>query len=145
VATGLKVRIAPPENGWLDVTIRGRAVTVSFTASYTPHDSVTELATALVRLVEFGASSEVMWNQEPGTVRIAVGRRGAIAQLRIEVLAEPERAVLLMHEASAAEIAIPFAVALDALRNVMVDEHYEASWRHPFPHAAVDTLLGRES
>lgn len=145
VADELKVRIAPPEHGWLDVTIEAQAVSVSFTASYTPHDSVTELAAALVRLVDSGASSEVMWNQEPDKMRIAVGCEGAIAQLRIEAVAEPGPAVLLTHEAPAAEIVIPFAVALDAIRNVMVDEQYEAGWRHPFPHAAVNRLLGRES
>jgi hypothetical protein len=141
VSDALQVRFSPPEHGWLDVAIVCPPDTVTFTASYTPRDSVSELAAALIRVARADGVAEVVWNQEPDEMTTVFRRRGAMVELRVDAVSHSQRTSLITHHAAAAEIVRAFAEALDRVRTAPSEFDYEDAWRHAFPHEAVDRLM----
>ena len=54
-----------PEHGWLRIRIQAHGDEIDMTASYTPYDSITELAAALNRILNGSEVEEVHINEEP--------------------------------------------------------------------------------
>lgn len=147
VSDALHVRMAPPVAGWIDVTIDvtidRTPVTVTFSASHTPWDSIGELAAALLRVAQAQTVAEVFWNEEPDEIRTTFSRRGGMIELRVDAHERSRRtarpSTLFTHEARVDEIIEPFVAALNGVRANAAD--YESSWGCAFPDDALQRLL----
>lgn len=61
----LHINFSGPTNGWLGIKIQAEGGEISVNASYTPYDTLTEFAEALVRILELGSSRPIRINEEP--------------------------------------------------------------------------------
>ncbi len=147
-ARPLTCRFEPPEHGWLRVRIESLPNAVSLSVSDTPLDSVSELATVLLRVLRFQGNGEVGWNEEPDTVLTAFQRRGDRIRLRVDIVARDQRTTLLEHDGTASSVVAAFLSGLKQLDAECAHCEFEAGWRHPFPRGAVaqlDRLLDAEA
>ncbi len=62
---GLRLDIEPPVHGWATVRLTAPGVSLEFAASYTPRDSIGDLARAATGLVAGEPEQVVTWNTEP--------------------------------------------------------------------------------
>ena len=127
----------------MDVTIESSPVTVAFSASYVPRDTVSDLAAALLRITQAQTSVVVSWNQEPDQMLLEFSRVGGLVELRVDGVDDSQRSkrsTLLAHQARVTETVRPFVHALSGLECAVSDSAYESGWHYPFPHDAVERL-----
>ena len=62
---GLRLDIEPPLAGWAMVRLTAPGVRLEFAASYTPWDSINQLAQATAGLLAGLPEQVVAWNTEP--------------------------------------------------------------------------------
>jgi hypothetical protein len=139
-ARRLTCHFEPPEHGWLRVRIESLPNAVSLSASHRPLDSVSELATVLLRVLRFRGNGEVSWNEEPDTMLTAFQRRGDRLRLRVDIVARGQRTTLLEHDGTARSVVAAFLSGLKQLDAECAHGEFEAGWRHPFPRDAVAQL-----
>ena len=65
MASGLRLDIESPKHGWTDVRLTAPGVELAFTASYTPRDSISDLAHAAMGVIAGVPDQVVTWNGEP--------------------------------------------------------------------------------
>ena len=129
-----------PSQGWIGVQVDCPPVTVAFTASYTPRDSVSELSAALLRIALSQGTAAVIWNQEPDELRFEFLRRGSQVELDISLASGSQLSTLGTYRGNVDGVIEPFVNALASLRAVVTAEQYERGWQHPFPSEAVEEL-----
>ena len=61
----LHINFSGPQHGWLGIKIQAEGGEISVNASYTPYDTLTEFAEALVQILESGSCSPIRINEEP--------------------------------------------------------------------------------
>jgi hypothetical protein len=136
----LTCRFEPPEHGWLGLRLERLPDVVTFTASHTPCDSVSELAGVLLRVLRFGVAGEVAWNEEPTVTVTAFELDGDRVRLRVLAVPQGRRAMLLEHDDTVHSVATAFVSGLHRLDADCAEGQYEAGWGHPFPRDAVAQL-----
>jgi hypothetical protein len=65
MADELRLDIDPPVHGWAIVRLTAPNNSLEFSASYTPRDSITDLARAASALLAGVPTAAVIWNTEP--------------------------------------------------------------------------------
>jgi hypothetical protein len=72
----LHINFSGPQLGWLGIKIQAEGGEICVNASYTPHDTLTEFAEALVQILELGSSRPIPINEEPQESVLQFDREG---------------------------------------------------------------------
>ena len=146
MASRLRMDVEAPAHGWTTIRLTVPGVQLEFTASYTPRDSIGDLARAASGLLAGLPDSVVIWNTEPVEYEfrfVVVGTR-----TRLEVHEFPDfrcegRDVvrpLVAVEEDTSTVARALWRGLRWLQGAMPEEDFAASWRHSFPRDVVERL-----
>ncbi len=146
MASGLRLDIGKPVYGWAAVRLTVPGTRLEFAASYTPRDSIGDLASVANGLIAGTPESVVIWNTEPVEYEFRLVAGGG--RTRLEVHKFPDfrrrgrrlRTPLAAAEEDTSTAARVLWRALRRLQGAMPEVEFEASWRHPFPLRAVERL-----
>jgi hypothetical protein len=134
-----------PEDGWLGFRIEATGFAFEDSFSYTPSDTVTELAEAVDAVVCHPGERSVILHLEAVEIELQFERK-VVGLVSVRGFQHPDSA-----RSSAGEhlfsAAIPARAlgksvgrSLRSLSSRLPDEQYERAWRRPFPHRIVDQL-----
>jgi len=146
MAEALRLDIGPPANGWATVRLTAPAGTLEFAASYTPRDSIGELARAVAGLMAGVPELLVVWNTEPDKYEFRFETADGRTRLEVRHFPDSRRQrgrggkVAAVVEGEAATIALALWRGLRRLQGAVPAEEFAAAWRHPFPAAVVEQL-----
>jgi hypothetical protein len=145
MADRIRLDIEPPINGWAKVRLTGPEVLVEFVASYTPSDSIGELARAAKSLLAGLPEQVVVWNTEPIEYEFRFVMTGGRTSL--EVWQFPDGRT---RRCPAAPIGVVEGATIDVVRAVwrglrrlqgaISSAPFEAAWGHPFPAETVEQV-----
>jgi hypothetical protein len=138
--------IEKPAHGWATVRLTLPDAQLEFVASYTPRDSICELARVASGLIKGMPESVVIWNTEP--VEYEFRFVAADGRTRLEVHEFPDfrrqgpsaRKPLVAVEEDSRLVARALWRGLRRLQGMIPVEEFAASWGHPFPLDAVERL-----
>jgi len=136
MSNNYRVRFEKPVVGGLPITLTTNSNTVSFVASHTPYDSLSELVTTLITVVlEDTIHKPVRWNTEPIEYEFLFTTDGdTIAHTVIQwpdaTRQRENSKIVFVMRGSRMEIALPYWRALRQLES-HTTETWE--WQHPFP------------
>lgn len=142
-----KVRFHDVKNGWMTVVITSFEQSLSFSASYTPYDSIQELVNALFDFLSWSESESVVrWNEQPNEYQFIFVNAGGKAEFKVYEISqrvsgkslEPVFSVSGSH----LQIALPFWRALRDLETTPA-HNYEAEWRKSFPSRELAVLTAK--
>jgi hypothetical protein len=146
MAEGLRLDIEPPAHGWAIVRLAAPGVALEFAASYTPRDSIADLAGASAGLAAGVPDQVVTWNTEPAEYVFRFVADGGRARLEVHQFRDDrgERAragtPAAVIEGDALAIARALWRGLRRLQGAVPAEEFAAAWGHPFPSAIVARL-----
>jgi hypothetical protein len=143
---GLRLEIGPPAHGWATVRLTAPGVALEFTASYTPRDSISDLARVADGLVAGVPEQIITWNTEPREYDFRFTTAGGWTRLEVRQFPDSRRqrghggtaAVVL--EGGTVAVARALWRALRRLQGTVAAEEFAMAWRHPFPAATVEQL-----
>jgi hypothetical protein len=146
VADKLRLEIGPPVNGWVQVRLTAPDVDIEFAASYTPRNSISDLARAAVGLLADVPEQIVTWNNEP--VEFDFRFTTDHDQTRLEVHKFPDHrrhshraeVPVALFEGDTRTIARALWQALRGLQVALSLEAFEKTWHHPFPVSTMERL-----
>jgi hypothetical protein len=142
----LRLDIEPPVHGWATVRLSAPGVAVEFAASFTPWDSIGDLARAAAGLVAGVPEQVVAWNTEPVEYEFRFVTTSGRTRLEVHEFPDHRRhwrrteIPLTVVEGTPVAIARPLWRGLRRLQGAVSAEEFTAGWRHPFPAAAVERL-----
>ena len=142
----LRVQLEPPEKGigLIRVTFGERQIERSF--SYSPADTISELAEAVDAVVTAGGKRTVVFHGGPDELEFSFDRGDAADGISLTVTAFEGRSrdrsgdEFLKLRTSPQLLGKLFWRALRDLEGAMSPQDYAAEWRHPFPHRIVAQL-----
>jgi hypothetical protein len=139
----LKVEFSPPRNGWIQLTLGSGDQGLTIPVSYTPFDSLEEIASAVASFLEGGRQAVARLNCEPEEYEVVFEPGARSRELRVRVVCYPRgrRArsaveAALVHEGDAIQIGRTFWRAFRKLES-RFDVHH---WIHDFPSRTVRSL-----
>ena len=139
----LRVHIEEPISGWLPITVVANDATLSFVASHTPYDSLSDLVTNLIAIVRSDSGyRSVRWNTEPGEYEFQFTTEADSTLLTVIQWPDARRNredshnVLVIRE-SRNEIVRAF---WRALRRLESQSTKMWNWQHPFPTSEMRKL-----
>lgn len=142
---GMRLDIEPPLGGWATIRLIAPGIRLEFAVSYTPWDSIGELAQAAAGLLARLPEQVVAWNTEP--VEYEFRFASQTGRTRLEVLQYPDRRRKRRAEVPVAvvegeTIGIARAIwrGLRRLQGVVSTEEFAAAWGHPFPASTVERI-----
>src|SRR5262245_57836783 len=91
MASGLRLDIEPPVHGWTTVRLTAPSVALEFVASYTPCDSITDLARAAEALATGSLEQVVEWNTEPTEYQYRFATAEGMTRLQVSVFPDHRR------------------------------------------------------
>ncbi len=146
MSIGLRFDIEPPRHGWATVRLMATGFQLEFAASYTPRDSISDLARATVSLLDRVPEQLVTWSAEPVEYDFRFQANGD--RTRLEVHEFPDRrrrwrrveVPLAVVEADTAAVARALWRGLRRLQGAIPTVEFEESWGHPFPTSVVERL-----
>ena len=145
----LRLNIDIPRHGWVNVRLIVGVETLEFIASYTPTDSIGDLARAAVQLASGAPAELVVWNTESDEYIFRFLAAGKLGRFEIHYRPSGRRnkdavdVPVLIVEDEAVAIARAIWRSLRRLQSSISDEAYAAEWRHRFPARTVERLGGR--
>jgi hypothetical protein len=131
-----RVRFAHPAAGWLPVTLTANDHALSFVASHTPYNSLSDLTIALISVVLTDTlDTSVRWNTEPieYEFRFASDARDmtlSVIQWPDSTRARENNQNVFRARGSRVEMVLPF---WRALRQLESHGTQVWEWQHPFP------------
>ena len=148
MASGLRLDIEPlAHHGWATVRLTAPAVAVEFVASYTPHDSITDLARAAAELAAGSPEEVVAWNTEPTEYDFRFTTAGGVTRVQVREFPDHRRgrgcsgAPVAEVAGETAAVARALWKGLRRLQGATVTaEAFAAWWGHPFPAGPVGRL-----
>ena len=146
MSDGLRVDIEPPQNGWTTVRLTVADVGLEFIASYTPRDSIGDLAQAAAGLLDGVPEQVVVWNTEPEEYEFQFSAVGGRTHLKVRRYPDHRRRGRRIEALGASvdddTIRIVRAIwrGLRRLCGAVTAEEFVASWGHPFPIATVERI-----
>jgi hypothetical protein len=146
VAEGLRLDLTPPAHGWATVRLTAPDAGLEFVASYTPRDSIGDLASAAIGLVAGIPEQVVTWNTEPAEYEFRLITTGGRGRLEVREFSDHQRqrsctpVPTIVVEDDAVAIARVLWRGLRRLQGMIAAEEFAAGWGHPFPAAAVERL-----
>jgi hypothetical protein len=141
----LRVEFGKPEHGWMAVALTSGDTRFDVHASYTPRDSVSDLASAASLILKGGVEATLVWNEEPNQVDFHFTAEGDEAMLVATRYPDHQRGKrcgqeLLRVRGTRADVCLPFWRGLRQLQSKMPSDEYKAAWRHEFPGEKVDEI-----
>lgn len=144
MAEGLRLDIEPPVHGCVTVRLTAAHATVQFAASYTPRDSISDVASTATELAAGVPEQVVIWNTEPAEYEFRFATDGGWTRLEVWQFPDHRRqrtgGLATVVEGDAVTVARALWRGLRRLQGAMSAEDFAAGWRHPFPAAAVERL-----
>ena len=146
MASRLRLDVEPPAHGWAIVRLSVPGVQVEFPASYTPRDSIDDLARAARGLLAGVPDFTVIWNTEPDEYEFRFAAAGSRTRLEVHEFTDFQRQrrysgrPLVVVEEDTRTVARALWRALRRLQGAMSEEEFAASWKHPFPLDIVQRL-----
>ena len=135
----IHVQFERPRSGWMRARLRAGPSHLEVWASYTPHDSISDLAGALSLILKGGPEAHVFWNEEPSGYEFRFVAEGSNVRLAVLSHADSRRTAggkeVLAVEGDRQGVCLPFWRALRRLESFLPPDEYEAAWSHRFPHA----------
>jgi hypothetical protein len=129
-----QVEFGRVSHGWMPVTISYGDKQLSFLASYTPVDSLTELVEALISALTFSETRIVRWNTEPIMFDFTFSIFQELAKLEVrkypDHLRPPDVPAIFSIQAERVDLVTPYCRALKRLET---QDDINSQWRHPFP------------
>lgn len=136
-----------PENGWLKVDLSFDNQNYSFYPSHVPYDSISELVTALLKILDGYDKSLVRWNDEPVEHEFVFERVADQIEFRVCLINKSvvgkERKHVFMFNGVTHVVVWPFWKALRDMESRQSKEEYEKQWRAPFPAREIVELTKR--
>lgn len=146
MAPGLRLDITPPVHGWATVRLTAAGADLEFAASYTPRDSIGDLASAAAGLVAGVPDQVVTWNTEPAEYEFRFETAAVRTRLEVRQFPDTRRQTgrpsdpVAVVEGNAVSIARALWRALRRLQGGVPAEEFAAAWGHSFPTAIVKRL-----
>ncbi|MCK6470272.1 MAG: hypothetical protein L6R28_00885 [Planctomycetes bacterium] len=142
---GWRLDIASPEHGTAEVKFEAPGLHFHIWASYTPFDSIGDLArTALLFFLNKDGERVVAWNTEPVQYELRFATAALRTRVELHEFADHRRPGKSEPKASAEAdtytVAHTLWLGLNRLQAAAPPEVYEKTWRHPFPTEEVDRL-----
>jgi hypothetical protein len=143
---GLQLELEPPADGWVTVRLTAPDPTLELDASYTPRDSIGDLAQAASALVAGVPKQVVTWNTEPVEYDFCFSSTGGRTRLEVRQFPNHRRqrgrdgALVAVAEDVTGTLVRAVWRALWRLQGAVSAEAYVRSWRHPFPTGTVERL-----
>lgn len=142
----MRLDIEPPLRGWAKIRLTAPGARLEFAASYTPWDSIDELARATAGLLVGLPEQVVSWNTEPVEYEFRFTTEDG--RTRLEVYQYPDtrrqwrRAEMpvAVVEGDTSGIARAVWRGLRRLRGAVSAESFAAAWGHPFPANTVERV-----
>ncbi|MDG3005490.1 hypothetical protein [Paludisphaera mucosa] len=146
MAEGQRLDVEAPAHGWATVRLTAPGVALEFTASYTPGDSIGDLARSAVQSLAGVPEEVVTWNTEP--VECEFRFMAVAGRTRLEVYEFPDARHLrrdvdartALVEGDTPAMARAVWRGLRRLQGSVPACEFAAAWGHPFPVAAVERL-----
>jgi hypothetical protein len=146
MADTLRLDIEPPAHGWATVRLTAPGVALTFRASYTPHDSIADLASAAALSFAGSPDQVVVWNTEP--VEYEFRFVATAGRTRLEVLKSADgrrirrgdEAPIAVIEGAASTITFAIWRGLRRLQGAAPADDYASAWGYPFPVVSVERL-----
>jgi hypothetical protein len=91
MAEGLRLDIEPPAHEWSTVRLTAPGVGLEFAASYTPRDSIGDLARAAAGLAAGLPEQVVTWNTEPAEYEFHFATAGGRTRLEVRQFPDNRR------------------------------------------------------
>ena len=143
MAAEFRVTLAPPQHGWLEVSLRSDEQELVIPASYTPYDSLTELAGALVALLEWQSNGIARFNCEPDGYDLRFARGASDDRTLVHAVHFPfdrrrpaSQTIVLSYEGSTMQVGRCFWRAFRRLKMTFDRTH----WSYDFPSKLVARL-----
>jgi hypothetical protein len=147
----LKIDLGQPRHGSLDVELSAGDRTYKFFPSYTPYDSIGELARALLVVLN-GDKAIARWNDEPDEHEFIFEPQENQIMFQVNFIPDPvvtrrglkrEPEQVFIFTSSAYEVIRPFWKALRDLQSRQSREEFKERWRGEFPERDVMELTER--
>jgi hypothetical protein len=119
---------------------------LEFAASYTPRDSICDLASAATGLAAGVPEQVVIWNTEPAEYEFLFATNGGWTRLEVRQFPDHRRQrgraseLTVLIEGDAVTVARALWRGLRRLQGTVGAEEFVAGWRHPCPTTAVERL-----
>lgn len=142
----MRMDIEPPHEGWATVRLTAPGVRLEFTASYTPRDSIGELARVTAGLLAGLPEQVVVWNTEPVEYEFRFATEGGQTRLEIHRYSDRRRrrrraeVPVAVVAGDTIDIARTIWRGLRRLQGTVAAEAFAATWRHPFPASTVEQI-----
>src|SRR5579884_444051 len=139
---GLRFDLEPPSHGWATIRLTAPDVQLEFAASYTPRDSLGDLAHAAAGLLAGLPERIVAWNTEPVEYEFRFATRSGRTRLEVHQYPDSRRRWRVVEDAT---LVIVRAIwrGLRRLQGATTTETFAAAWGHPFPSSTVEQI-GKE-
>jgi len=146
----LRLEIDPPEHGWAVVRLNAPGVSLELNASYTPRDSITDLAGAASAL-QAGLPAEIVsWNTEPIEFDFEFERSGDQIRLEIRKYRDHSRSrrskggeLVAVVESDVETVVNAIWRGLRRLQGHMTGSDFATAWGHDFPTSSVDGMSAK--
>jgi hypothetical protein len=146
MSDGLRLDIEPPLAGWATVRLTVPGVGLEFVASYTPRDSISELAQAAVGLLVGLPEQVVAWNTEPVEYEFQFAVAGDQTRLKVHQYPDSRRrwrhveTPVASVEGDTLNIVRVVWRRLRRLQGTVSAEAFAAAWGHPFPASTIQRI-----
>lgn len=146
VLNGVRLDFEAPSNGWVDVRLNAAGVLLEYRASYTPRDSIGDLARAADLSLAGGPEQVVVWNTEPAEYEFRFTTSAGRTRLEVRRFPDLRRRhrnaepPIASTEDQTPAIALAVWRALRRLQGAMSADEFRARWGHPFPAGTVARL-----
>jgi hypothetical protein len=143
----LKVSFDEPEHGWIAITMTADDERFMLVPSHVPYDSITELVTALNKILEGYSEATVRWNEEPAeyefVFRVSEGHLNLDVCEVTMVQGGIRRNSVFSFIGPRDQSLIAFWRALRELQGRYDPAEYERRWEEPFPTREMEVLTQR--
>ncbi|GEM_PF-6789045 len=146
MADTLRLDIDPPVHGWATVRLTAPGVALTVDASYTPRDSIADLARAAALSLAGVPDQIVVWNTEPVEYEFRFVATAGRTRLEVYEFADGRRtqrgneAPIAVIEGDTSAISCAIWRGLRRLQGALPADEYATTWRHPFPATTVERL-----
>ncbi|HEY7184857.1 MAG TPA: hypothetical protein VIC84_25705 [Blastocatellia bacterium] len=143
----LKVSFDEPEHGWIAITMIADDKQFMLVPSHVPYDSITELATALNKILEGYSEAAVRWNEEPAEYEFVFRGNEEVINLDVYEVTTVQggirRISVFNFVGPRDQSLIAFWRALRELQGRYDPSEYERRWKEPFPTREMEALTQR--
>jgi hypothetical protein len=144
----LKAEFAAPVSGSTKVSLSDGNNHYQFFPSYTPYDSFTELANALLAVLDGNHKAVVRWNDEPVEHKFVFTTEGERVSFKVyevinSVVAGKVDQERFGFEGTRREVLRPFWKGLRDMQSRQDPKEYEKQWHSPFPEREILELKHR--